>query len=99
MLIGPAAGFVGGLLVARLRVVAVLVGTAVVLSAVGLPLGWFDTEDMEPLGGLIIFAVYFEIPTLCFVALGACTRRWLGDRRHGAAPREIEDARAWRRSQ
>ena len=75
VLVGPAIGFALGLLFGRWSIVLGAAVLLIVLSAVGLPLGWFDTEDMQPLGGLIITAIYFEIPFLAFLALGVRLRR------------------------
>jgi hypothetical protein len=69
VLAAPAIGFALGLLLARWSIVLGATVLLIVLSAVGLPLGWLDAEDMQPLGGLIITAIYFEIPFLAFPAL------------------------------
>ena len=81
LLVGPLAGFVLGLAVKRWSVVFAAVLVLILLSGVGLPLGWFDTADMEPLGGLIIIAVFFEIPFLLGVSVGAFVRRVIARRR------------------
>jgi hypothetical protein len=81
VLVAPAMGFALGLLWRRWSVVLWAAVLLAVLSAVGLPLGWFDTEDMQPLGGLIITAIYFEMPFLGFLALGVGLRSRGGPRR------------------
>ena len=50
-IVGPVVGFVLGLAVKRWSVVVAAASLLIVLSAVGLPLGWFNSKDME-LGGL-----------------------------------------------
>jgi hypothetical protein len=85
LLVGPLVGFALGLLVRRWSVVAAAVVVIVVLSALGVPLGWFDSEDMEPLGGLIITAVFFEIPFLLCLGVGVWVRRSRAMRRHSVS--------------
>jgi ABC-type Fe3+ transport system permease subunit len=50
-------------------------GVLIVLSAAGLPLGWFDSQDMEPLGGLIITVIFLELPFLSCLLLGVWSRQ------------------------
>jgi len=74
-LVVPAVGFVLGLAVKRWSVVVAAASLLIVLSAMGLPLGWFNTKDMEPLGGLIITAIFLELPFLFSLFLGVWLRR------------------------
>jgi hypothetical protein len=84
VLVAPLAGFVLGLMARRWSVAWVAALILIALSTIGLPLGWFNSSDMEPLGGLIITAIFYEIPFLLAVSLGVLVRRSGAARRRGA---------------
>jgi hypothetical protein len=78
MIVGAPLLFIGlvvGLLLRRWTVVVVVTVACLLVSAIGVPLGWFGDEDMPSLGGAIILAMFFWGPFVVGLGIGVTLRR------------------------